>query len=77
MGPALRRLPSRRKYTHSKEFLSKSLNALSRGGVVLDVFEPLRADALIEIHSGAALIDSRRAVFRRNKSGTGVKLTPA
>jgi len=65
------------KLTNSRNSYSKSLNAGASGGIFIDVFEPLRADVLVEIHAGDALIASKRAKFRRSKTGMGVKLKPA
>src|SRR4051794_13264756 len=63
------------KYTRSKDYLSKSLNASASGdGAAIDVFEPLRADVLIEVHSGDVLVAAKRASFRRSRTGMGVRL---
>jgi hypothetical protein len=66
------------KTTRTKGYFSASLNADASGaGAFIDVYEPLRADVLVEIHSGGVLVASRRAAFRRSNTGEGVTVRPA
>jgi hypothetical protein len=66
------------RFTRSKPYTSARLNAAASGvGAQIDVFEPLKADVLIEVHSGSKLVSSKRARFRRTSTGMGVKLSAA
>src|SRR4051794_30426395 len=64
---------SSNRFKRSKDFLSKALNAGASGqGAFIDVFEPLKADVLAEVHSGDTLVSARRAKFRRSRTGMSV-----
>jgi hypothetical protein len=66
------------KTTRTKGYFSAKLNADASGeGAFIDVYEPLRADVLVEIHSGGLLVAARRAAFRRSKTGQGVTVRAA
>jgi hypothetical protein len=62
--------------TRSKPFDSKLLHASGSGqSASIDVFEPLRVDALIEVRSGGAIVVAKRAKFRPSRTGESVRLS--
>jgi hypothetical protein len=66
------------KSTRTKDFNSERLNASASGETAfIDVYEPLRADVLVEVRSGTVVVGARRAKFRRSRTGQGVKVGPA